>query len=197
MAFEPLIYRNLLVYSDEENNSKRQHGISLANLQQITSGHRVIRQTWIRNLEYIILAPYKILTWTNPDNYFKDKPFRDANDLAGEGNPELSSLHWPHLRILEVECVQGCLVGKVERKRTPPRMPETIAEHFHRLLISLGSAAQRMPRSKSLKFHVQAKSTSFSSMSRISTRLPLDGSAIPNTSQMNGSPKPGILIQLT
>ncbi|KAJ6048450.1 uncharacterized protein N7446_011133 [Penicillium canescens] len=86
-AFEPLIYHSLAVYSDDEHKQEGQRGISLANLQKITSGDRAVRQTWIRNLEYHILTPYELLDWTtrkesNAEAYCIDNPIRKANDIA-------------------------------------------------------------------------------------------------------------------
>ncbi|KAJ6101037.1 hypothetical protein N7499_000667, partial [Penicillium canescens] len=330
------------VYSDDEHKQEGQRGISLANLQKITSGDRAVRQTWIRNLEYHILTPYELLDWTtrkesNAEAYCIDNPIRKANDIAfqaamvnlfqelhswnqsfrvkldlgvrgrrgdpapephtedwdgageylwdykdgrrfstppyrarflsdmpdlasvpcveklsfinenwpggthhqiwtgaiqiiiqrcptiyelalnldewvrpdhleyiqarrtgkiylffalaydfmcpldGEGKPELGSLHWPHLKILEVEYVRPWLpsgeptyhytaedqaeinqiddwdweICDLERGWLGPT--ERIEEHFHRLLISMGYAAQRMPSLKSLRFEIQSE----------------------------------------
>jgi hypothetical protein len=86
-AFEPLIYSNLAVYSDDKHN-EGQPGISLTLFQKLTSGDRAIRRTWIRKLDYNILVPYELPDWTtrkswgNIENYTTDNPIRKANDLA-------------------------------------------------------------------------------------------------------------------
>jgi hypothetical protein len=89
-AFEPFIYSKLIIYSDDEHKDEGQTGISLKKFQQLTSGNRAIRRTWIRELEYKILVPYNLPDWTtrkgnlwrNPENYTTDNPVRKANDVA-------------------------------------------------------------------------------------------------------------------
>ncbi|KAJ5985485.1 hypothetical protein N7499_008231 [Penicillium canescens] len=87
-AFEPLLYSNLAVYSDDEHKAEGQRGISLQNFQNLISGDHAIRKTYIRKLEYNILVPYEVLDWMarkhrkNPENYSTDNPIRKDNDLA-------------------------------------------------------------------------------------------------------------------
>ena len=59
MAFEPLIYTKLPVYSDEDHEEDEQLGISLTRFQKLTP----IRQSWIRELQYDILVLFKICAW--------------------------------------------------------------------------------------------------------------------------------------
>jgi hypothetical protein len=87
-AFEPLIYSNLAVYSDDEHKEEGQRGISLQNFQKLISGDHAMRKTYIRKLEYNILVPYEVSDWTarkhweSPENYSIDNPIRKDNDLA-------------------------------------------------------------------------------------------------------------------
>lgn len=87
-AFEPFVYSNLVVYSDDEHKDETQRGISLQIFQKLTSGNRAIRKTYIRKLDYNILAPYEILDWTackhwrSPEAYSTENPVRKENDLA-------------------------------------------------------------------------------------------------------------------
>ncbi|KAJ5427214.1 hypothetical protein N7465_002284 [Penicillium sp. CMV-2018d] len=87
-AFEPLIYSNLAVYSDDKHKEEGQRGISLQNFQKLISGDHAIRKTYIRKLEYNILVPYEVLDWIarkhreSPENYSTDNPIRKDNDLA-------------------------------------------------------------------------------------------------------------------
>jgi hypothetical protein len=87
-AFEPLIYSNLAVYSDDEHKEEWQRGISFQNFQKLISGDYAMRKTYIRKLEYNILVPYEVLDWTarkyreSPKNYSIDNPIRKDNDLA-------------------------------------------------------------------------------------------------------------------
>ncbi|KAJ6190653.1 hypothetical protein N7519_000674, partial [Penicillium mononematosum] len=98
--------------------------------------------------------------------------------LDGEGEPIIGSLHWPHLKTLEIEDVPPWLPsGKwvsnhtaqyratiennswndrmydVQRRPGGPSVMD--AAQFHRLLISLGYATQRMPCLKSLRFSME------------------------------------------
>ncbi|KAJ5782093.1 hypothetical protein N7457_003867 [Penicillium paradoxum] len=86
-AFEPLVYRSICVYSDDEYKQEGQRGVSLESFRKLTSGDRAIRRTWIRDLEYSILIPYELSDWTtrktgNAEAYSVDNPVRKANDLA-------------------------------------------------------------------------------------------------------------------
>ncbi|CAG8899926.1 unnamed protein product [Penicillium egyptiacum] len=87
-AFEPLIYSNLAVYSDDEHKEEGQREISLQNFQKLISGDHAIRKTYLRQLEYNILVPYEVLDWIarkhwkSPENYSIDNPIRKDNDLA-------------------------------------------------------------------------------------------------------------------
>ncbi|KAJ5372066.1 hypothetical protein N7517_004072 [Penicillium concentricum] len=89
MAFEPLIYFKLDVYSDDEHKQEDQSGISLTKFQDLTSGNRAIRQSWVRDLHYDILVPFDILDWrtckqTEPKGkvYSTRNTIREANNLA-------------------------------------------------------------------------------------------------------------------
>ncbi|BAE63081.1 unnamed protein product [Aspergillus oryzae RIB40] len=62
-AFEPFIYSDLIVYSDDAHKEESQKGISLAHFQKATAGSGAIRQVWIRKLHV-------------------DNPVREANDQA-------------------------------------------------------------------------------------------------------------------
>lgn len=83
-AFEPFVYSNLVVYSDDEHKDEGQRGISLQKFQKFTS----VRKTYIRKLDYNILVPYEILDWTvckhwrSPEAYSIENPVRKENDLA-------------------------------------------------------------------------------------------------------------------
>lgn len=85
-ALEPLIYANLAVYSDGYHKEKGQRGISLTHFQKLTSGSRAIRRTWIRNLEYDIIVPCKLVDWTTSTSedwrYSTNNQLRQANDSA-------------------------------------------------------------------------------------------------------------------
>ncbi|KAJ5800546.1 uncharacterized protein N7518_002614 [Penicillium psychrosexuale] len=96
---------------------------------------------------------------------------------------ELGFLHlnWPYLKILEIEFVPAWLPsGEWTYHNTPEDQAEIdniedwedeicdveagwkypklrTEEHFHRLLISLGYAARRMPRLKDMKFEVESQ----------------------------------------
>ncbi|KGO75011.1 hypothetical protein PITC_032490 [Penicillium italicum] len=102
--------------------------------------------------------------------------------LDKEGKPEPGSLHlnWPNLEILELESVPPWLPsGEPTFHNTPEAQAEIdnvedwedvicdaeagwgwpelrTEEHFHRLLISLGYAARRMPRLKTMKFELES-----------------------------------------
>lgn len=93
MAFEPLIYYKLVVYSDEDHKEEGQSGISLATFQELTSGHGAPRRSWIRELEYNILTPFELLDWktrkqwphlkkNDEEDYSTQNPIRKANDVS-------------------------------------------------------------------------------------------------------------------
>ncbi|KAJ5827209.1 hypothetical protein N7447_003972, partial [Penicillium robsamsonii] len=97
--------------------------------------------------------------------------------LDGKGQPETGSLHlnWPYLETLELEFVPPWLPSEDqadldEYENESGNWDDVICdveagwgdlelrteEHFHRLLISLGYATQRMPRLKNMKIHVES-----------------------------------------
>ncbi|KAK6814477.1 hypothetical protein RU639_009355 [Aspergillus parasiticus] len=86
-AFEPFIYADLIVYSDETYKDEGQEGISLAQFQKLTAGAGAIRRAWIRTLRYDILVPFELLDWTTCkrepiEQYSMANPVREANDWA-------------------------------------------------------------------------------------------------------------------
>lgn len=83
-AFEPLIYTDLVVYSDSYHKEKGRRGISLTHFQKLTSGSRAIRREWIRRLDYDIIIPCKVLDWKTSKNsqYSTSNQLRQANDFA-------------------------------------------------------------------------------------------------------------------
>ncbi|KAF7616232.1 hypothetical protein AFLA_009730 [Aspergillus flavus NRRL3357] len=54
-AFEPIIYSDLIVYSDETHKDDGQEGISLAHLQKLTTGAGAMRRAYIRTLRKLSL----------------------------------------------------------------------------------------------------------------------------------------------
>ncbi|KAE8340441.1 hypothetical protein BDV24DRAFT_152015 [Aspergillus arachidicola] len=83
-AFEPFIYSNLIVYSDDAYTEEDQKGTSLAHFQKLTSGAGATRRAWIQTLQYDILVPFELLDWTThkEEGYSVDNPVREANDQA-------------------------------------------------------------------------------------------------------------------
>ncbi|KAB8217963.1 hypothetical protein BDV33DRAFT_232472 [Aspergillus novoparasiticus] len=83
-AFEPFIYSNLIVYSDNAYKEEGQKGISLAHFQKATTGSGSFRRVWIERLQYDILVPFELLDWTThkKEGYSVDNPVREANDQA-------------------------------------------------------------------------------------------------------------------
>ncbi|KAF7616231.1 hypothetical protein AFLA_009729 [Aspergillus flavus NRRL3357] len=82
-AFEPFIYSNLIVYSDDAYKGD-QKGISLAHFQKATTGSGLFRRAWIKRLQYDVLVPFELLDWTThkKEGYSVDNPVREANDQA-------------------------------------------------------------------------------------------------------------------
>ncbi|UDD61186.1 hypothetical protein AFCA_008568 [Aspergillus flavus] len=82
-AFEPFIYSNLIVYSDDAYKED-QKGISLAHFQKATTGSGLFRRAWIKRLQYDVLVPFELLDWTThkKEGYSVDNPVREANDQA-------------------------------------------------------------------------------------------------------------------
>ncbi|QRD84921.1 hypothetical protein F9C07_2166166 [Aspergillus flavus] len=86
-AFEPIIYSDLIVYSDETHKDDGQEGISLAHLQKLTTGAGAMRRAYIRTLRYDILVPFELLDWITCkrepiEQYSMANSVREANDWA-------------------------------------------------------------------------------------------------------------------
>ncbi|KAJ5801473.1 uncharacterized protein N7518_003541 [Penicillium psychrosexuale] len=92
MAFEPLLYSELLVYSDEDHKEEEPLGMSLTKFQKLTSGSHAIRRSWIRKLQYDIFVPFKISDWItqnwntrkkkDEEDYSTSNPTKEPNVLA-------------------------------------------------------------------------------------------------------------------
>ncbi|KAJ5876959.1 hypothetical protein N7455_000424 [Penicillium solitum] len=94
-------------------------------------------------------------------------PFDFLCPLDGEGQPIIGSLHWPYLKTVEIEDTSTHTAvhrARIENGKFNERMhdPERRwgggsvidEEQFHRLLISVGYATQRMPCLKRMEFHM-------------------------------------------
>ncbi|KAE8316430.1 hypothetical protein BDV41DRAFT_573712 [Aspergillus transmontanensis] len=119
-AFEPFIYADLIVYSDETHKDEGQEGISLAHFQKLTSGAGAMRRPWVRKLWYDILVPFELLDWTTrkeeTEQYSVANPIREANDRAFQAAiidlfGILSS--WEQNNRLSLDLgLRGCRVGE-------------------------------------------------------------------------------------
>ncbi|KJK68654.1 hypothetical protein P875_00075827 [Aspergillus parasiticus SU-1] len=117
-AFEPFIYSNLIVYSDNAYKEEDQKGISLAHFQKATTGSGSFRRAWIKRLQYDILVPFELLDWTThkKEGYSVDNPVREANDQAFQTAitglfETLSSWNQSHRLSLELGLL-GCQIGE-------------------------------------------------------------------------------------
>ncbi|KAB8202724.1 hypothetical protein BDV34DRAFT_215247 [Aspergillus parasiticus] len=117
-AFEPFIYSNLIVYSDNAYKEEDQKGISLAHFQKATTGSGSFRRAWIKRLQYDILVPFELLDWTThkKEGYSVDNPVREANDQAFQTAitglfKTLSSWNQSHRLSLELGLL-GCQIGE-------------------------------------------------------------------------------------
>ncbi|KAL3449617.1 hypothetical protein BJX65DRAFT_294636 [Aspergillus insuetus] len=78
-----------------------------------------------------------------------DMDFLFPLDKRGSPLPKLSSLHWPHLETIALDSVAE--YTPFEYEISSEKMN---TEHFHRLFISLGYAARRMPVLRLIMFSI-------------------------------------------
>jgi hypothetical protein len=84
-AFEPLIYSELIVYSEDGIDGEGPYrGISLNQFQALTSGKGIPRRAWIRQLWYHIVVPSDLPDWMarKEEGYSTNNAVRQANDSA-------------------------------------------------------------------------------------------------------------------
>jgi hypothetical protein len=84
-AFEPLIYCDLHVYSEDRISKEGlPGGISLQRFHALTSGPGIARRGCIRQLLYHIVVPFDLPDWTmrKRQGYSSDNAIRQANDTA-------------------------------------------------------------------------------------------------------------------
>ncbi|EAU29364.1 predicted protein [Aspergillus terreus NIH2624] len=84
-AFEPIIYSDLHVYSEDFINKEGQpRGISLHRFHALTSGPGIARRGYICRLWYHIVVPFDLPDWTmrKRDGYSSDNAVRQVNDTA-------------------------------------------------------------------------------------------------------------------
>ncbi|KAG2420538.1 hypothetical protein HFD88_000150 [Aspergillus terreus] len=84
-AFEPIIYSDLHVYSEDRISKQGQpRGISLQRVHALTSGRGIARRGCIRQLWYHIVVPFDLPDWTmrKTDGYSSDNAVRQVNDTA-------------------------------------------------------------------------------------------------------------------
>ncbi|GFF53464.1 hypothetical protein IFM46972_09792 [Aspergillus udagawae] len=80
-VFESFIYSELKVYSEDGYNGR---SLCLNQFREFTSGPRITRRVWVRQLRYYIVLPFELPDWTThqEEGYTTNNPVRQANDTA-------------------------------------------------------------------------------------------------------------------
>ncbi|PKX90607.1 F-box protein [Aspergillus novofumigatus IBT 16806] len=80
-AFESFTYSKLNLYREDGYSGRR---VCLNQFREFTSGPRIARRAWIRQLWYDIVLPFELPDWTTrqEEGYTTDNPVRQANDTA-------------------------------------------------------------------------------------------------------------------
>jgi hypothetical protein len=84
-AFEPIIYSELRVYSEDDINEEGEHrGICLKQFRALTSGPGIARRACIRQLWYHTVVPFDLPDWMmrKREGYSSNNAVRQANNTA-------------------------------------------------------------------------------------------------------------------